>query len=215
MVAAAGPRDVFSMEVSDSTDDLLQTMNAQLFAETGLETASQPIGFEYITDSAGNTTLYNVTRSAANLLSPDSAGDTYINGSSANLSITNLRAAKRQALKEGAKARNLVWFGDHIQGDKLRGIYDSAQRLVPVSSRFGFEGMMTFDGIPFFEDKDCNDDDVFLVDLETHRIAIWVPPTLEMLGKDGDSIKGFIKTYYAVWNRAPRRMVQIHANATT
>lgn len=214
MVAAAGPRDVFAMEVSDSTDDLLQLMNQQLFAETGLETAAEPIGFEYITDSAGNTSLYNLTRSAANKLSPDSAGDTYINGASANLSITNLRASKRQAVKEGAKLRNLVYFGDHIQGDKLRGIYDAAQRLVPTSSRFGFEGMITFDGIPFFEDKDCNDDDVFLVDLESHRIAIWVPPTLEMLGKDGDSMKGFIKTYYAVYNRRPRAMVQIYANST-
>lgn len=218
MIAAArgGPiGDVFAQEVLDSTEDLLQVLNQALFAEVGLETASGVIGFEYITDSAGNTSLYNVTRSAANYLSPDSAGDTYINGSSANLSITNLRSAKRQAIKEGANMQNLVFIGDHIQGDKLRGIYDSAQRLVPTSSRFGFEGMMTFDGIPFFEDKDCNDDDVFLVDLETHRVAIWVPPTLEMLGKDSDSQKGFVKTYLCTYNRAPRRMVQIYANATS
>ena len=75
--------------------------------------------------------------------------------------------------------------------------------------------MMSFDGIPIFEDKDCNDDDVFLVDISCHKVAIWVPPTMEMLGKDSDSQKGFIKTYFATYNTAPRRMVQIYGNATT
>lgn len=217
MIAAArgGPiGDVFAQEVADSTNDLLADINEDLFAEVGLETAAGVIGFEYLADSAGNTTLYSLTRSAANKLAPDSAGSTYIEGAAADLSITNLRAAKRNALEEGAMLQNLVYIGSPIQGDKLRSIYDSAQRLVPTSSRYGFEGMMSFDGIPFFEDKDCNDDDVFLIDLETHRVAIWVPPTLEMLGKDADSQKGFIKTYFATYNRCPRRICMIRDNAT-
>lgn len=214
--AAGGPvGDVFAREVADSTDDLMQLMNQDLFKEVGLETAAGVIGFEYITDSAGNTTLYNLTRSTDNKLKPDNATDTYINGSSADISLGNLRKAKRQALKEGAKLENLVFICDHIQGDKFRGIYDAAQRNVPTSARFGFEGRPEFDGIPIFEDKDCNDDDWFLVDLETHQIAIWVPPTLERLGKDSDSEKGFIKTYFCTFNRAPRRMVQIYGNSTT
>ena len=218
MIAAArgGPiGDVFAQEVSDSTNDLLQLMNQDLFAEVGSESAAGVLGFEFITDGVGNATLYNVTRSAANKLLVDTATDSYINGSSADLSLSNLRAAKRQALKEGAKIENLVFVSDHIQGDKLRKVYDDVQRMVPTTARFGFEGMMSFDGIPFFEDKDCNDDDVWLIDLETHRIAVWVPPTLEMLGKDSDSEKGFIKTYWATYNRAPRRMVQIYGNTTT
>ena len=218
MIAAArgGPiGDVFAQEVSDSTTDLLQLMNQDLFAEVGSESAAGVLGFEFITDGVGNATLYNVTRSAANKLLVDTATDSYINGSSADLSLSNLRAAKRQALKEGAKIDNLVFVSDHIQGDKLRKVYDDVQRMVPTTARFGFEGMMSFDGIPFFEDKDCNDDDVWLIDLETHRIAVWVPPTLEMLGKDSDSEKGFIKTYWATYNRAPRRMVQIYGNTTT
>jgi hypothetical protein len=218
MIAAArgGPiGDVFAKEVADSTVDLLSVMNQDLFAEVGAETASGVIGFEYITDSAGNTTLYNLTRGTGNLLSPAAAGDTYINGGSADITLANLRAAKRQALKEGASIENLVFVCDHIQGDKFRALYDNIQRVVPTSSRFGFEGRPAFDGIPIFEDKDCNDDDWWLVDLESHRIAIWVPPTLEMLGKDADSQKGFIKTYWCTYNRAPRRMVMIYGNATS
>lgn len=218
MIAAArgGPvGDVFAREVADSTDDLMADMNVDLYAEVGLETAAGVIGFEYITDNAGNGTLYNLTRSTTNLLAPASNTDTYINGSSADITLANLRAAKRQAIKEGAKIENLVFFTDHIQGDKFRGLYDNIQRTVPTSSRFGFEGRPDFDGIPIFEDKDCNDDDWFLVDLETHKIAIWVPPTVEKLGKDADSEKSFIKTYWCTYNRAPRRMVQIYGNATT
>jgi len=217
MIAAArgGPiGDVFAREVQDSTVDLLQAMNQDLFAEVGLETASGVIGFEYICDNAGNATLYNLTRNTTNLLAPDSNTDTYINGSSQDITLSNLRQAKRQALKEGAMLENLFFVCDHIQGDKFRGIFDSQQRTVPTSSRFGFEGRPEFDGIPIFEDKDCNDDDWFLVDLETHRIGIWVPPTLERLGKDSDAEKGFIKTYWCTYNRAPRRMVMIYGNAT-
>lgn len=218
MIAAArgGPvGDVFAQEVIDSTEDMLAVVNAALYAEVGAETAAGPIGFEYITDQSGNGTLYNVTRSQANGLSSTTTADNYINGSSQDITLANLRAAKRKALKEGSLIQDLVFFTDHIQGDKLRGIYDAAQRLVPTSSRVGFENMMEFDGIPVFEDKDCNDDDVFLIDLSIHKVAIWVPPTLEMLGKDSDAEKGFIKMYMATFNRAPRRCVQIYGNATS
>lgn len=219
MIAAArgGPiGDVFAREVSDSTDDLLSVMNVDLFAEVGLETAAEVIGFEYIADSAGNTSLYNLTRSAANKLSPDTATDTYINGQGQTVSLGNLRALKRNALQnEGAKIENLIYITSYTQGDLFRGIYDASQRLIPTSSRFGFEGRPEFDGIPIFEDKDCNSDDWFIIDLETIRIAIWVPPTLEMLGKDSDSQKGFIKVYWATYYRAPRRLGMIYNNATS
>lgn len=218
MIAAArgGPvGDVFAQEVRDSSDDLMEVMNQALYAEVGLETAAGVIGFEYLADSAGNTSLYNVTRSAANQLAPDSAGNTYINGASADVSVANLRAAIRNAREEGASDNNLVFYCSPIQYDKIRGIYDAAQRLVPTSSRFGFEGLMSFDGIPVFFDKDCNDDDIFLIDHETHKIAIWVPPTLEMLGKDSDAEKGFIKSYWCTFNMAPRRIAMIYGNATS
>lgn len=218
MIAAArgGPiGDVFSKEVMDSTDDLLSVINAALFKEVGAETAEGVIGFEYITDSASNTTLYSLTRSTANKLAPDSAGDTYINGSSATISLTNLRSAIKQAVIEGASENNLVFITHPTQILLFKGLYDNLQRLVPTSSRFGFEGRPEFDGVPIFSDKDCNSDDWWLIDLETTRIAMWVPPTLEMLGKDSDAEKGFIKTYFALYYRAPRRIVQIYGNATS
>jgi len=208
--------DGLQIEIASSTEDLMAVLNLALFAEVGLETAAGVIGFEYITDQAGNTTLYGETRSQANGLASTTTTDNYINGASADLSITNLRAAKRKIVgTEGADASNVIYVSSFVQGDKLRGIYDAAQQHYPTSSRFGFEGMMSFDGYPFFEDKDCNSDDVFMIDLATHKVAIFVPPTVVMMGIDSDSTKGFIKTYLATFNTAPRRMVQIYGNATT
>jgi len=217
MIASAkGASDVWGMEIMDSTEALMSVINAALYAENGTETSAGIIGFEYITDQAGNTSLYNVARSQANGLASTTTADNYINASSADISLSLLRQAKRKAVAtEGAELSNCVFFTSYIQGDKFRGIYDAIQRTTPTSSRFGFEGRPEFDGVPIFEDKDCNDDDWFLVDLTTHKIGMWVPPTLEMLGKDGDSDKGFIKTYFATYNTAPRRMVQIYGAATS
>ncbi len=219
MIAAArgGPvSDVFAQEVMDSTMDMLSVLNLALFAEVGLETADGVIGFEYITDSAGNTSLYNLSRSTTNKLNPDSAGDTYINGNSTTVSMTNLRAAIRQAVTEGANKSNLIFITSLVQGDMLRGKFDDSRRhLTSRDTSFGFTTDLFVDGVPVFEDKDCNSDDWFLIDLETHRVGIWIPPTVERLGKSADSEDAFIKTYLATYNRGPRRMVQIYGNATS
>jgi len=219
MIAAArgGPvSDVFAQEVMDSTMDMLSVLNLALFAEVGLETAAGVIGFEYIADSAGNTSLYNLTRSAANKLAPDSAGDTYIDGASDIVSMLNLRAMKRQAVKEGANKRNLIYITSDIQADLMRGKFDDSRRLLKATDTdFGFSTDLYVDGIPVFEDKDCNDDDWFLVDVETHRVGMWVPPTIERLGVTADSEDAFVKMYLATYNRAPRRLGMCHTNATS
>ena len=219
MIAAArgGPvSDIFAQEVMDSTLDMLAVLNLALYAEVGLETAAGVIGFEYITDSAGNTTLYSLTRSTTNKLAPDSAGDTYINQASGVISMTNLRAAIKQASVEGANKKNLVFFTNPTQGNMLRGKFDDSRRMLqPTDTGFGFSTDLYIDGVPVFEDKDCNTDDFFLVDQETHKVAIWVPPTIEKLGKTGDSEDAYIKMYLATYNRAPRRMVQIYGCATS
>jgi len=219
MIAAArgGPvSDVFAQEVMESTEDMLSILNAALFAEVGLETAEGIIGFEYIADSAGNTSLYGLTRTADNKLAPDSASDTYINGSGTIVKMSNLRKMKRQAVKEGANKRNLVYITNGTQADLLRGKFDESRRMLKATDTdFGFSTDLFIDGIPVFEDKDCNDDAWFLVDLETHRIGIWVPATIERLAHNADSEDAFVKMYLATYNRAPRRLSMCYGNATS
>lgn len=213
MIAAANGSsigDVWNVEIASATEDLLSLMNEALFAEKGAETDTEPLGFEYITDSVGNTTLYGVTRSAANKLAPDTATDTYIDGA-AGFSLPLARQAITHCTKDGSKKRNLFFVCDPVVGDYIKESQDDKQRYnAPTMTRFGFETDLFIDGVPVLEDKDCNDDDLFLVDKMHHKIHFWVPPTLELLGKTADSEKGFVKTYYAVANTAPRRMVQIY-----
>jgi hypothetical protein len=218
MVAAArgGPiGDVFAKHVEFGTEDMLSVVNSALFAEVGLETAAAVIGFEFITDSAGNTTMYNLLRSGVVGLFPSTATDTYIDGSSTIVSIDNLRAAIQNAIVEGADLNRLVFITHPTQERLFKGIFDASRRHMDTSSRFGFEGRPSIDAVPIFADKDCNTDDWFLVDLASHRIAIWVPPTLEMLGKRSDATEGFVKMYFATYNTSPNRMVQIYDNATS
>ena len=94
-------------------------------------------------------------------------------------------------------------------------IDDSRRMLSSRDTDFGFSTDLYVDGVPVFEDKDCNTDDWWLIDLETHRVAIWVPPTIERLGETADSEDAFIKMYFATYNRAPRRLVQIYGCATS
>lgn len=218
MIAAARGSpvgDVFALHVRLATKNLINVVNAAIFAEVGLETAAAIIGFEFIADSAGNATMYSLTRSTTNRLSPDSAGDTYIDGASAIIAKNNLRKCIEQANKEGGNIGNYVFITHPTQVRLLKNQYDDLQRIIPTSARVGFTGMMDFDGVPIFEDKDCTSDNWFLIDLETHRIAMWVPPTLEMLGKRSDSVEGFIKSYLATYNTVPRRLCMIYDNATS
>jgi hypothetical protein len=218
MIAAArgGPVDeVFALEVEEASEDLREFINESLFGTTGAESDAAIIGMEYIADSSTHTELYGKTRTAANKLAPDSAGDTYIDGGSDVIGLDELRAAKRQAIEEGARKENLVFITSLVQGDKYRGKFDDSRvRDSPTDTRMGFETDMFIDGIPIFEDTDCPDESWFLVDTESHRVGMWVPPTIERLGKTADAEDAFIKTYFAVYNRRPRALVQIHSNAT-
>jgi len=194
----------------------LAVVNAALFAEVGLETADGIIGFEYIADNSGNDTLYNLTRSSTNKLAPDSNGDTFINQASAVISMTNLRAAIRNNVTDGSNKRDLVFITSPTQGDMLRGKFDDSRRMLTArDTDFGFSTDLFVDGVPVFEDKDCNTDDWFCVDLSAHRVGMWIPPTIERLGKSADSEDAFIKMYFATYNRAPRRLVMIYGCATS
>jgi hypothetical protein len=98
----------------------------------------------------------------------------------------------------------------------LRSKFDDSRRMLTArDTDFGFSTDLFVDGIPVFEDKDCNSDDWFCVDLSAHRVGMWIPPTIERLGKSADSEDAFIKMYLATYNRAPRRMVQIYGCSTS
>lgn len=202
--------DVLGQEIQDATLALKTAINTDLFTEQGLETVAKIIGLRFITKSASNTTLYGTTRSSANKLAPASAGSTYVN-SSGTLSKALMRAAIAFVLTDGSQLQNLMWVCDFTTRDRIKELFDNSLRLDgPTATRFGFETPLWFEGVPVLGDKDCPSGSLFLVDMYHHRMAVWVPPTVEMLGQRDDSREGFVKTYFAIYNTAPRRMVEIY-----
>jgi len=196
--------DLFMIEVEKRTRDLMKDINGDLFTEQ-VETNNQILGLEAVADSAGNTTLYGKTRSTANRLSPDAAGDTY-NAVGGALTLDLIRDAARLVEVEGARRENLRYIVNPTQRDNLFGLTDDAQRFLNTSPQFGFAGTPVFDGIPVIVDPDCQNDAVFCVDFESYYVVVSRAPQLIGLAKVGAAEEAYVSIYFAVIYEQPRRI---------
>lgn len=202
---SSGIGDIFQAEIESATRAMLSTMNQGLFAEVGTFAAAGFLGLEYCADSTGNTTLYGLTRSTTNLLG--AAGSEYAAQSSAPISKATLRTGIRTLEINGADRNDLIIVCDPVQRDLVLSLLDDAQRFNGTSARAGFEGMPTFDGIPMHADKDCQDDDIYIVNMGMNGAAMAVnkPVTFEDLAKSDDSRSGFLKFYGNQYFKAPKQ----------
>ena len=111
---------------------------------------------------------------------------------------------------------DLLIVCNHTQVDKIKELFDNALRLnAPTATRFGFETEVFFEGVPVLGDKDCPSGELFMVDMRAHRAGVWVAPTVEMLGKRSDAEEGFVKTYFSIYNTAPRRIYELYSLPTS
>lgn len=143
-------------------------------------------------------------------MAPDTAANTYADGSG-GLTLTLVRTGLRNMVVDGSLRRNLRIVCSPKQYDALKAQHDDQIRYDGQSSEFGFIGDIRVDGIPVIVDKDCPDASLFVIDIFHHRVAIWVPPVLEILGKRSDAVEGFVKAYIATYNTAPRRIYEVHS----
>ena len=207
MIASArgGVGGIFNIEIEAATRALLSVLNTGLYAEKGAFTDEEFLGMEYIADSAGNTTLYGLTRSATNLLG--ASGSEYAAQAGATIARDTLRTAIRTQVVNGCDRSKLFFVTHPLQIQLImRECMDEWQRL-DRTARAGFEGSLSFDGIPIFEDKDCNSDDIYLVDPEYLHIGVQVPVTYEDLAQSDDSKSGYLKFYGNVYATAPKKAV--------
>lgn len=217
MVAAArgmpfGP--IFTRQSRWATQDLIRDMNTDLFLEVGEESAAGIIGFAYISDSAGNTDLYNMLRSDhQDVLQSSTAGDTYINGAAATVTLANMRAAWQYMIEKGAKQEDLVWITNQVQMGLFMGIYDSAGNS-PFTSMWKGRVTVHMDQTPIFIDDQTPSGKWFLIDLAHCRVGIMRAPSPVLLGKDSDSMKGYISAYWCMYYTRPNAcVIEIYNNA--
>lgn len=207
--------DLFMVEVESSMRDLMRDINNDLYTEQGLETQTKVLGLEYVADSAGNTTLYGLTRSTANRLAPATATDTYTAVGGA-LTEANIRLAMRKVEVEGALRSDLRIWTCPTQRDALFALMAARQYLVAPNpaGQLGFAsltpfGSIVYDGVPVCFDSSCPADALFVIDEQSYYIVISKAPQLVGLAKIGAAEEAFISVYLAAVYEQPRRIYQL------
>ena len=207
---SGGIGDVYADEIKWSTVDLMKAINQAILGNGAGTAEDAALGFEQLFQNSG-TTLYG--RAVNTYTTLKSAG--YDNMSSAAITLKKMRAMIRACVQNGARKQDLVFICDHLQEDFVKGLIQDMQRITPTSGRVGFSGNIELDGVPIFADVDCNDDDLFLTDTAHTKIGMKLPPTYEELGKQGDSRRGIIKTYFNLYSTAPNHNYWIYGLATS
>lgn len=206
--------DLFMVEVEKRMRDLLHNINRDLFTEQ-VDGTVKVLGLEAVADSAGNTTLYGLTRSAANRLAPDTGSDTY-NSVSGALTEALLRAGIAKVEVEGGQRGDLFIVTSPAQRNVLFGLMAARQYLVAPNpaGQFGFAsspfGSIVYDGIPIVYDTQCPADSLFVCDKSVYYIVMSRPPQLIGLAKIGAAEEAFISTYLAAVYELPRRIYMLN-----
>lgn len=203
--AEGGIGALWAREASNAAIEVRKDINLDLFTGTsnGMTFGNTEIlGLKYLVDdgsTGGYNDLYGVTRTSGNTLNQGTVEAV----SSVGISKGQLRKMMRTVEKLGADRGNLVFVCDHVQRDKILGLLDAAQRFNDTSARAGWEGMLHFDGVPVFADKDCDDDYIFLLDIKHTKLVIKQPPNLLPLAVTRDAKNGMVKTYLCLVCTAP------------
>jgi hypothetical protein len=184
--------------------DLMRDINNDLFTEQ-VDTTNKILGLEAVADSAGNTSLYGLTRSTANRLAPAAAADTYQEIGAA-VSTAKLREAARKVEIEGAVRGNLRFVMNPNQRDAVFELEDGNQRYFDRMPKFGFDGQISYDGIPIIVDSSCQTDAIFVIDNESYYVVISRPPQVIGLAKVGAAEEAYISVYLAAVYENPRRI---------
>lgn len=199
--------DLFALELDLQMKELMNDVNAALFAEVADGTGNAPLGLEAVADSAGNTTLYGFTRSTANRLSPDTAANTYeaIGGS---LTEAKLRAKMSYLETEGVKYGDMVIIASPTTRDYLFNLMDGNRRFNTAEATFGFTKatVPVYDGVPIIVDSDCNSDAIYIIDKMSAVIVVAMPPTIVNLAKVGAAVEAYVQMDFAHVYKEPRKI---------
>ena len=202
-----GIGDILSAEMNRASIELMKQINVDLLTGTSGNTydgtsADKLLGLQHLALNTGN--LYGKARGTYASLSGQNEAM-----SSADVTLAQLRKMIRTVVATGnsgnvnARIEDIYFVTSYFQKDRIYAIMQSAQGIVPTSSRIGFEGMLSIDGVPVFPDPDADAEDVFLVDGKNTKLAMQVPPTLTEFGITGDTRKFFIKIYFNLYSTHP------------
>lgn len=203
--------DLFGIEVDKTMRDLMRDLNKDLFTAQVDTTGTKVLGLKAVADSAGNTSIYGLTRSTTNRLAPDTATDTYT-ASTGQLTKAIVRDAVTKVEIEGAMRDNIVWVVNPKTRDFLLNLEDSKLRYNDGYSSLGFRlksgfvGQILYDTVPVIVDSQMPVDAMCVVDMESDYIVVSRGPQVIGLAKVGASESAYVSMYIAHVYEQPRRI---------
>lgn len=201
--------DLFQLELDLQMTEMMNDINAALFAEVADGTGNAPLGLEAVADSAGNTTLYGKTRSTANRLSPDAAGDTYT-AVGGVLTEAALRTKITHLINEGSRMEDIAIVASPTTYEYLLNLLDGNRRYNTVEATFGFnrKQVASYDGFPIIRDSDCNSDAIYVIDSSNRGavIVVGMEPKIIELAKTGAAMEAYVQMEFAFVYKQPRRI---------
>ena len=205
---ASGIGDILGIEVQDATTDLLVELNTQLNGDGTAAVTDMDGLVNLVDDGVLFPTVYDVAdRTVAGfeyLVSPTT--DMAVAG----IALADLRKMIRDVTANGASKENLIFVMSHEMKDAILNLIQALQHYVPVSTKLGFEGMPTFDGVPIHADYQTLAKAVFCLDYSTCMIKQELNFTMEELPTTTDSKSGFIKGYMQFIIKSPNRCAKYY-----
>ena len=199
--------DLFQIEINLQMLELMNDVNAALFAEVADGTNTHPLGLEAVADATGNGTLYAKSRSTANRLSPATATDTYeaIGG---DLTEAKLRAHITSLEIAGVRQGDIAIIANPRTRDFLFNLMDGVRRFNSIEASFGFNKKMVplFDSYPMIVDSDCNTDAIYVIDQSSDVIVMAMEPRITQLAKISAATEAYIEMDFAHVYKEPRKI---------
>jgi len=222
--ARASLGDLFALEVQSSMNDLMVAIGTALYTESvGADGTNAFLGLEAVADSAGNTSMYGKTRSAANRLSPDSAALTLTTVGGA-LSEAALRLGIDNLLQQGSRLEDIRIVtspkGRSYLFNLLDGTiyYQSQQATARPALGFNRFVAPAYDGIPIVVDPLCSSTlatigsttaCVYIIDISEESgfvLGMSKPPQLTGLAKVSAATSAYIEMYGTTVYKKPRNI---------
>jgi len=199
-----GIGDLWSNEVMFSGIDLQKVLNQAVIKSGGDGTSEAlSLDFEHIILGATGTLYGRNIATYTGLKSHKESVSAYITLAQLRKMIRYVTGGDTTITHSNARVADLAFFCSPLQKDLVLSLIQNMQRLVPTSSRVGFEGVPEFDGVPIFADPDYNTDDFYCIDMSAMYVANNLPPTLELLPVTADAKAAHIKTYFNLFCDKP------------
>jgi len=199
---AGGIGDVWAEEMKDAALELADELDIQALGAADPNSSDDMSGLKYLIDDGNTYTSYGETISSGR--TGYSWAVSNVDSDTEDISLSLMRDMITTNVTDGAKPGNLAFVTTPNQEAKIKDLMQNLQRMVPVSSKVGFEGMVEVDGIPVVTDVNVDSGYLYCVDMAKMDLGISKAPTVIQLPSSKDAQSAAVVTYQQLMNKLPK-----------